>query len=85
MATLEFESEPSFHWFVWGYVQDQIRCIKAEFIPELQRAVEDVSATILMEMLRDAVQNLRKRAQTFLEASGGHFKYFSDISKKRRL
>ena len=75
MAALQFGSEPSFLWFVWGYVQDQVCCIKAEFIPELQRAVEDVAATILIEMLRDAVQNLRKRAQTFLEASGGLFKH----------
>ena len=75
MAALRSISEPFFHSFLGGYVQDQVCCIKPALIPELQQAVEDVAATILMEMLRDAVQNLRKRAQAFLEASGGYLKH----------
>ena len=44
-------------------------------MPELLQAVEDVAATIPTEMLWDAVQNLCKRAQAFLEASGGYLKH----------
>ena len=75
MAALKSGSEPYFHSFVWGYMQDQFCCIKHKLIPELQGAVEYVAATLLTEMLRDAVQNLRKCAQAFLEASGGYLKH----------
>ena len=72
MVALLPGSDPSFRSFVWGYVQDQFHCIEHESIPE---AVEDVASTIPTEMLRDAVQNLRKCAQAFLEASGGYLKH----------
>ena len=75
MAALKFGSEPHFHPFVWGYVQDQFCCIKHKSIPKLHGVVEYVAATLPTEMLRDAVQNLRKRAQAFLEASGGYLKH----------
>ena len=75
MAALQSGYELSFHSFVWGYFQVQFCCIKHESIPELQQAVEDVAATIPTEMLWDAVQNLCKRAQAFLEASGGYLKH----------
>ena len=61
---------------VWGYVQDQVRRIQPESIAELREAVEDVAATIPEEMLRDAAQNVRKRAKACIEASGGHFEHF---------
>ena len=76
MAALQSGSEPSFQSFVWVFVKYKICCIKHELIPELQRAVEDVSVTIPTDMLRDAIQNLRKRAQAFLKVSGGYLKYF---------
>ena len=47
-----------------------------EFIPEQQQAVTDVAATIPMEKLRDAAQNVRKCAKACIEASGGHCKHF---------
>ena len=65
---------------VWGQVQDQVRRIQQESIAELQRAVEDVAGTIPEEMLRDAAQNVRKRAKACIEASGGHFKHFLKLS-----
>ena len=65
---------------IWGYVQDQVRRIQPESIAELQRAVEDVAGTIPEEMLRDAAQNVRKRAKACIEASGGHFKHFLKLS-----
>ena len=55
MAALHPSSELYFHSFVWGYVQDQYCCIECKSIPELQRVVEDVAATIPMEKLREAV------------------------------
>ena len=61
--------------FVWGYVEDQVRRIEPESIPELQRAVENVGATILTERMNDAAQNVRKHAQACLGASGGHFEH----------
>ena len=75
MAALKSGSEPYFHSFVWGYVQGQFCCITYKLIPELQGAVEYVAATLPTEMLRNAVQNLRKFAQAFLEASGGYLKH----------
>ena len=57
-------------------VLDHVRRIKPESIPELQRAVEAVAATIPTEMLRDADQIVCKRTQACLEASGGHFDHF---------
>ena len=54
---------------VWGYVQDQVRRIQPESIAELQRAVEDVAGTMPEEMLRDAAQNVRKRAKACIEAT----------------
>ena len=47
-----------------------------EFIPEQQQAVTDVAATISMEKLRDAAQNVRKCAKACIEACGGHCKHF---------
>ena len=59
--------------FVWGYIQDQVFCIKPESIPELQRAVEEVSATILkVTILTDVAKNVRKR----LGVSGGIWRSF---------
>ena len=55
MAALKSGSEPYFHSFVWGYMQDQFCCITHKLIPELQGAVEYVAATLPAEMLRDAV------------------------------
>ena len=54
--------------------------IQPESIAELQRAVEDVAGTIPEEMLRDAAQNVRKRAKTCIEGSGGHFEHFLKLS-----
>ena len=65
MAALKSGCKPYFHSFVWGYITHKL-------IPELQGAVEYVAATLPTEMLRNAVQNLRKFAQAFLEASGGY-------------
>ena len=75
MAALKSGSKPYFHSFVWGYMQDQFCGIKHKLIPELQGAVEYVAATLPTEMLREAVQNSLKRAQAFLEASGGYLKH----------
>ena len=75
MATLQSGYEPSFHSFVWSYVQDQFYRIEHELISKLHQAVGDVAATIPTEMTRDAVQNLRNRAQAFLEASGLYLKH----------
>ena len=75
MAALKSGSEPYFHPFVWGYVQDQFCCIKHKSIPKLQGAVEYFAATFPTDTLRDAVKNLRKCAQAFLEASGGYLKH----------
>ena len=58
---------------VWGYVHDQVKRIQPG-------AVKDVAGTIPEEMLRDAAQNVRKRAKACIEASGGHFKHFLKLS-----
>ena len=65
-----------FDSFVLEYFQDQLCCIEQESIPELQGAVEDDAATIPTQMPWDAAQNVRKRAQACLKASGGHLKHF---------
>ena len=52
------------------------RCIKTESILELQQAAQDIANTIPAEMLRDAAQNERNRAQACIDASDGHFEYF---------
>ena len=57
-----------------------MRRIQPESIAELRRAVEDVTRTIPEEMLRDAAQNVRKRAKACIEAPGGHFKHFLKLS-----
>ena len=75
MAVLQSRYEPSFHSFVWSYIQDQFYRIEHELISKLHQAVGDVAATIPTEMTRDAVQNLRNRAQAFLEASGLYLKH----------
>ena len=41
-----------------------------------QQAVTDVAATIPIEKLRNAAQNVRKRAKACIKAYGGHFKHF---------
>ena len=55
-------SELYFHSFVLGYIKDLVRRIENESISQLQRAVEDVAATILTDMLRDGVKNMGKCA-----------------------
>ena len=62
MAALQSGSELYFHSFVLGYIKDLVRRIKNESIFQLQQAVEDVAATILTDMLRDAVKNMGKCA-----------------------
>ena len=52
------------------------RRIKIESILELQQAIEDIANAIPAKMLRDAAQNMRKRAQACIDASSGRFKYF---------
>ena len=47
--------------------------IEPDLIPELQRAEKDVAASITKKMPSDAVQNVCKRAEACLDASGGHF------------
>ena len=62
MAALQSGSELYFHSFVLVYIKDLVRRIKNESISQLQREVEDVAATILTDMLRDAVKNMGKCA-----------------------
>ena len=64
MAALQSGYEPSFHSFVWGYVQEQFCHIKHESIPELQQAVEDVAATI-------PTKNAVGRSSEFVQACPG--------------
>ena len=61
------------------------RSIKPESILELQRAVKDIANTVPAQMLRDAAQNVRQRAQACIDASGGLFRYFLISFQKRRL
>ena len=62
------------HQRVWQVEEiPEERRIKPESILELQQAAKDIANTILAEMLRDAAQNVRKRAQACIDASGGHF------------
>ena len=75
MAILQSRYEPSFHSFVWSYVQDQFYRIEHESISKLQQAVGNIAATIPTEMPRDTVQNLRNRAQAFLKTSGLYLKH----------
>ena len=57
--------------------EDLLRTRKQqEFIPEQQEAVTDIAATIPMEKLRNAAQNVRKCAKACIEASGGHCMHF---------
>ena len=51
----------------------------------MRRAAQDVTGTILEEMLRDAAQDMLNRAKVRIEASGGHFELFVKLSLKRRL
>ena len=62
--------------FFWGYIQDQVCRIKPESIPELRRVVEDVAATIPLEILSVTAQKVLKRTQACLEASGSHLEHF---------
>ena len=57
--------------FIRGYIKVQAHCIEPDLISELQRAVEDVTASIATKMPSDAAQSMRKRARACLEASGG--------------
>ena len=63
-------------FFVWGYLEDQVKRIKPATVEELRAAVEDVASTVPEEMIRDAAQNFIKRCRACIEASGGHFEYF---------
>ena len=46
---------------IGGYIKDQVRCIEPELISELQRAVEDVTASITTEMpYEEAKDNLER-------------------------
>ena len=65
--------------FVWGFIEGRVRRIQPESIPELQQAAEDIAATILMEMLRNASQNVRKCANARIKASGGHLENFLQL------
>ena len=63
-------------YFLWGYVESQVRRVKPATIDELKTAVEDVVRTVPEEMVRAAAANMRKRCRACLAASGGHFEYF---------
>jgi len=53
-------------------------------IPELQQLVDDVAATIPIEMLHNAAQNEDKHAKGCIKASCGHFEHFLNSMQKRR-
>ena len=63
-------------FFLWGWVESQVRRIKPATIPELQRAVEDIVGAVPEDFVRAAAANVRKRCEACLTASGGHFEYF---------
>ena len=63
-------------FFVWGYLEAQVKRIKLATMEELRAVVEDVASTVPEEMIRDAAKNVIKRCKACIEASGGHFEYF---------
>ena len=63
-------------FFVWGYLEAQVKRIKPTSVEELRAAVEDVARTVPEEMIRDAAKNVIKRCKACIAASGGHFEYF---------
>ena len=62
-----------FDSFVWVLIEDQVRRIQLELIPEQQEAVQRRRCA---KKLRNAAQNVLKRAKACMEASGGHFEHY---------
>ena len=52
------------------------RRVKPASIQELMEVVEDVARTILEEMVRKSVANIRKRCWAYIVAGGDHFESF---------
>ena len=63
-------------YFFWSFALIQVRRQKPATIAELRAIVEDVAATAPEEMIRDAVENIKKRCEACQMAEGGHFESF---------
>ena len=63
-------------YFFWSFAMAQVRRVKPSDIDELKATVEEVARSIPVEMVSDAVWNLRKRCGACEDASGGHFESF---------
>ena len=63
-------------FFLWGWVESQVRRVKPASIDDLKAAVEDIIAAMPEEYVRAAAANVRKRCEARLLADGGHFEHF---------
>ena len=71
-----FTAGASRDYFFWSLAMMQVRRSKPSSIDELKAVVEDMARSVPQEMIRDAVENVRKRCQACVEALEGHFESF---------
>ena len=67
-------------WY-WGAAQAYVYKQKPKTISELKTAVEDFNLSLTSNDIRNALQNMRKRAELCLQVEGKHFE---QLLKKKK-
>ena len=63
-------------YLFWSFVMQQVRRVKPTTIDELKATVEEVAASVPVDLIRKAVANVRKRCSACILAGGDHFESF---------